>query len=1215
MKKNIRFLFVSLGTMLGLTLSIFFSSQAAFAQATTGTLRGTVLDPNGQAVPGASIVAKNQATGVSSPTTTTTESGTFFITNLLPGQYSITVTTNSGFKTATTSDIAVRLGLETDVPVALEVGTASEVVTIVAGADEVAQTSSEISSNYESRKVTDLPSNAAGSGIDTLALNAPGVIPSNLGGTNTNGTALSVNGNRARSNNFTIDGTDNNDLSIGGPSFFVSNQDLVQEFQIVTNNFSAEYGRNQGAVVNIITKAGSNKFSGSAFDFHRNSSSLDAQTNLERRDPTRSRRDKFVSNVFGGTFGGPIVKDKAFFFGSYQGIRQRQSFTARGGNLAILPSEFTRLRAAFPGNNAITALTTQGAFALTNFGTVRPRSDRATDFVCISVNPTANCQVASPTNPNPNRTGFFAAAFPERIFSIPVDQDEYTLRGDINFTPGDNLTVQYLDQDGSTGNGLGGSGGFTGDIPATTRKFIGTYSRQFSSRVVNEFRFTYQNLFVKFGGGCTDSLAGCIIDPDNITEAFTNIQFGGVRGESGTTLQTIGPATNLPQGRTVTVYQFSDKVSTSIDNHQLKFGIDVRVLRNRVPFLPNINGSFRFNTIASLATNTPSSVILADGVAITDFSELDQFYFAQDDWKISRNLSLNLGVRYEFTGQPLNIFNDSSVARESDPAAAFYRQNLPIEARTVPRIAADKNNIAPRLGFAYSPGAKSGFLGTLLGEGLTVIRGGFSIAYDATFYNIALNISSSAPNVFLDTITNAAGIVPLPASPIGTAVRTAGSSFLRRNTFDPRFLTQTQVASDFRSPYSQQYSFGIQRQLNNNNVVEVRYVGTRGKALFQSVNRNANYANLFNGFTANVLTNINGVDVNVPTVFPGFANLLNGAPAPQVCINIASTPDNEAACNGRLLAGRGLIRSRENTASSTYDSLQTRYNGRFLGKNLNLGVSYTLSKGLDNASEIFNFGAESNFAQNPFDIENGERSFSGFDRRHSFALNYTYDVPFLKEQRGFVGKVLGGFQINGTYNLASGQRYTPSQFFNAFGGIPTYEDTGFAGTFLGQDNFRPFLGSRNAPLTSVGITDIDARLLGFTTNVSPTGFFSLNEFNTTGNAVAVTPNDVRFIFNGPGAARLFGTPFGNSPRNSVIGVPLNQLNIGVFKNTKISETIKIQFRVEAFNFLNHPNAGFGVAGESDIPDNIIEDAGISFGDIREIQQSSRRLQFGLRIVF
>ena len=1215
MKKDMRFLFVGFGMMLCLTLIMLFSCQAAFAQATTGTLRGTVLDPNGQVVPGASVQAKNEATGVSSPTAITTGNGTFFLTNLLPGQYSITVSTTTGFKTATISDITVRLGLETEVSVNLEVGSASEVVTIVAGADEVAQTTSEISANFESRKVTDLPSNAAGGGIDTLALNVPGVVPG-FGNVNSNGTTLSVNGNRARSNNFSIDGTDNNDLSIGGPSFFVSNADSVQEFQIVTNNYSAQYGRNQGAIVNIVTKGGTNEFSGSAFIYHRNASSLDAQNNLERRDPTRTRKDKFISNVYGGTFGGPIVKNRAFFFGSYQGIRQAENFTTRGGNLAILPSEFTRLRAAFPGNAVIQALTTQGAFALSNFGNVRPRSDRPIDRVCISAQapaaPPPAPQVPANCRIGIDETGFFQAAFPEREFGVPFRQEEFSLRGDVNLTERDNITVRYLFQDSVSTNALGtfGTNGFTGDLPAKSTNLSGFYTRQISSRVVNNFQATFQRLSVKFGGGCTDPLTGCIPDPLNIGESFANITFGGLRGNiTGTTVQTIGGATNLPQGRIVDVYQFSDKVSFTTGNHTFLFGADVRRLINSVPFLPNINGVFRFNTIAQAATNTPASITLADGQSTIDYKQVDQFYFFQDDWRVRPNLTLNLGVRYEYSGQPINILNELTTERESDPSTAVYRQNLPIEVRTVPRIPADKNNFAPRLGFAWSPDlGGSGFSRLLFGEkDATVIRGGFSLAYDPVFYNILLNISTSAPTVFLDTLTGT-NVVPLPANPIGTAVRSAASSRLARNTFDPRFLAQTTVTDDFHSPYSIQYSFGIQRQINNSNVFEIRYVGNRGKSLFQSVNSNPNYSNLFNGIPASAATG--------GFAFPSFASLLpSGTPAPQTCVNIPGTPDNEAACNGRLLAGRGLLRSRTNTGESQYDSMQTRYNGRFLERNLLLGASYTFAKGFDNASEIFSFG-ESAFAQNPFDVEAAERGLSGFDRRHAFSINFIYDVPFFKSQQGFAGKLLGGFQINGVYNLASGRPYTPSQFCNAFCGLPTYQDNGFAQSFIGFDNLRPFVGSLNAPVTSVGISQIDASFIYGTTVVNPNGFWSLNELNTTGNTVAVSRNDVRYIFNGPGAARIFGTPFGNVGRNSERGPRLNNLNIGIFKTTNITEKVKVQFRFEAFNFLNHPNSSFGVAAAaSDLPDFFSENAGVSFADFREIGLSSRRVQFGLRFIF
>src|SRR5262249_50757256 len=202
------------------------------------------------------------------------------------------------------------------------------------------------------RKVSELPSNSAGGGIDTLALLAPGVVPG-FGNVNSNGVTLSVNGNRSRSNNFTLDGTDNNDLSIGGPNFFVDNQDAVQEFQIITNNFSAQYGRNQGAIVNIVTNGGTNQFHGTGFEFHRNSSSLDAMRHDGGGDASRSRRDKFLRNGFGGTFGGPIKKNKVFFFADGQLIRQRQTFTFKPTSPIITAPGLATLAANFPGNAEI----------------------------------------------------------------------------------------------------------------------------------------------------------------------------------------------------------------------------------------------------------------------------------------------------------------------------------------------------------------------------------------------------------------------------------------------------------------------------------------------------------------------------------------------------------------------------------------------------------------------------------------------------------------------------------------------------------------------------------------------------------------------------------------------------------------------------------------------------------------------------------------------
>src|SRR5215813_10154902 len=251
---------------LTLIAMIFVFNQPVMGQATTGVLKGTVLDPNGAAVAGAAVTVKNEGTGIESSTTSNADGG-FTVTSLLPGKYNVTVAPASGFKTKSVTGVDVRLGVDTDIKVQLDVGTPSETVTITANTEEIVQTNSQISSSFETRKVEELPSNAAGSGIDTLALLAPGVVPG-FGNVNGNGITLSVNGNRARANNFTLDGTDNNDLTIGGPNLFVDNQDAVAEFQIITNNYSAQYGRNQGAIVNIVTKSGTNKFHGSVFEYH-----------------------------------------------------------------------------------------------------------------------------------------------------------------------------------------------------------------------------------------------------------------------------------------------------------------------------------------------------------------------------------------------------------------------------------------------------------------------------------------------------------------------------------------------------------------------------------------------------------------------------------------------------------------------------------------------------------------------------------------------------------------------------------------------------------------------------------------------------------------------------------------------------------------------------------------------------------------------------------
>jgi outer membrane receptor protein involved in Fe transport len=1232
---------------------VFVFAAPASAQTVTGTLKGTVVDPNGAAVAGAAVTVKSETTGVEKSTTTSGD-GNFEVPNLTPGKYTITVPGTGGFSGKTVTGVDLRLGLTTDVKVDLAVGSTTASVTVTAETETTIQTStSQISSSFETRKVQDLPSNAAGNGIDTLALLAPGVVPG-FGNVNSDGTTLSVNGNRARANNFTIDGTDNNDLSIGGPSYFVDNQDAVQEYQVITNNFSAQYGRNQGAVVNIVLKSGGNEFHGSAFEFLRNSA-LDAETNLERRDPGRSApntgkgKNKFISNVFGGTVGGPIKKNKAFFFFTFQDIRQATNSSVSGTSLAPLPSQFPLLLAQYPGNAAIKAFVSQSAFAVTVGGVkIQPRVDSASasQRLCFPKNPTLAYSTAANCGALPNDFTVLAA-LPLFTWKTPFIEPEYSIRGDMNVTKKDSFYIRYLYQK-SPETLAQFSNEFLSDVPFSSRNLSGTYTRQISSHATNEFRATWQKLAVIFGGGCTDTLTGCILDPfDGIDKTFTNITLSSISGNLGTSVRAIGPATNLPQGRAVTVLQFNDNLTFVKGRHSFSAGVDIRHLTSSVPFLPNINGAFTFSNTAQLVANDPLRVILVGGKSTLDYPENDKFFYFQDDWKVRDNLTLNLGVRYEYTGQPINLLNEISAAREADPAQALWLQTLPVSARSVAKVPNDKNNWAPRLGFAYTPHWGEGKMAKALfgGNDGSVIRGGFSIAYDPAFYNILLNVSTSAPMVFNNTINNNVcnnGACPgpatfqMPTDPTGTAVRAALGGNLVRNFFDPRLQSETIVGSDFHSPYSEQWSLGIQRQINRNNVAEIRYVGNHGVGLFQTLNRNpflgadtlnttvgnACLGQFTNGGIAHGFCAVIG---GAAHIFPAFPQLLNGitplstaqCPPPAPALPNGAQ-NNTAICQGRVQLGQGLLRTRENTATSSYNGLQMRMNGR-LSNQLTYGASYTFSKGLDNASEIFSFG-ESFTAANPLSTGKAERSLSGFDRRNAFSSNIIWDVPLFKAQHGFKGKTLGGWQVNGTWIVASGRRYTPEQFFLEGLGRNSYQDTGFLGTFAGFDAVRPFVGNPGAAPGTVGVTDVDAAYV-FGAAYTPTAshLYSLNALRTTGVLVPITLADVRYVFNGPGAAELFQNPFGTVARNSAQGLPLNQINAGLFKNTKIRENLTLQLRMDVFNLFNQNNAGYGTGAGTSIPDNLIEDVGAgansTFANNGEISHGFRRLQFGIRIIF
>ncbi len=1116
---------------------------------TTGAISGTVVDPQEAVVGGASVTVANQETGIQY--STNTDANGFFAFNRLPiGTYAVAVQA-SGFQKLDVAGVIVNSGRTTALGLLkLQIGSATAIVEVVAGAPLIESTSSQVTTTFEKRKVAELP---ISNNYDTLAFLIPGVTDvgdSQFSNTNGGG-GISANGQRGRSNNFQIDGQANNDSSIGGPNFFVSNQDIIAEVQVISNNFSAEYGRNAGTVVNYLTKYGTNKFHGTAFEFY-TGSFLDSLANQEKssllgfckpgEDPAVTgcspvKVPRFVENRFGGTLGGPILKDKAWFFGSYQQDRTRQGGTPAQSSPSITPTPtgLQQLQTAFPGNPGVAALTTIGPFAVAAGNPVVTGSTQVIN-------------VSDGTTVAPIEFGAVQRALP----AVSTDE-QWSIRGDVKVSSKDYVFGRYLFEDFVFANSTGRrAAGAVVDIPGRTQDVGGDWVRNWSNRFTNQFRGSYSRAKFGFEGGTF---------PDCLQTAILKCP-SGISFSSGGQNMTFGMQSNLPQGRLVQNYQGQDNAIFIMGKNTFKFGAEYDVQNSPNTFLPNTNGTFTFVGnrgcaefqnlgadlgrtacgFSNLLANTPTSLNLADGSPTTNFTETDVAWYLQDDIRVKDNLTLNLGIRYEWFQQGINKLHDQTVRRESDPATAFFDTSLPLELRTVRKVKQDLNNWGPNVGFAYTPHIFT----KMFGRNKTVIRGGYRVNYDPSFFNIFLNVATAAPVVNLGTITG----FGLPGgAPTGESLRAAGALALIPRGANPGFRSQTTVPEDFHNPYTQNWSFGVEREITPKLAAEVRYVGNHTVGQFQTVNgnpalRSSFGGSLFDEFPQFVPLGVRPCDISGQ---PGFRE---------------GNPD----CNRRQL------RTRTNGAWSIYHGVQSRLDFRnfhgFTG-----GVSYTFSRTLDNVSEIFStFGGGNTVAgsQNPFDPNLLERGQSGFSFPHIVAVNWIYDLPFRGKQAGLLGKLLGGWQVNGIYRYRSGQVFSSAQGFgNAFC------DLRFSTlTFFGADTCRPIISNSGAPLDTAGIcTD---------STLSDCG---LQDFFT---GAPISATDVHFIFNDNEAARFFKNPFAGSPRNIFRGQSFSNIDAGLFKNTRITETMTLQLRVEGFNVFNRQFRG--------TPDPFVDDCPLRGGD-------------------
>lgn len=1122
-------------------------SVPSMAQVVKGSISGTITDTQGAVLSGASVKAMNTGTGVTL-TATTDSSGSFHF-NLIPvGEYKVEATA-TGFKTTIQNNIVVAAGRDSGLgAIALSVGEVSTSVEVSAEAPLIETTQSQITNTFSGTQLSTFAGVTENQGLDNLALFIPGVSAARDNGfSNTNGgTGFSVNGLRGRNNDQQIDGQNNNDNSIGGPGLFVSDTEFVQQYVLVTSQFGPEYGRNAGSVVNIITKSGSNAWHGSVYE-HENNTVLNSMNSFQKRFSTDANGNPLTSipranDEFGGfTIGGPIVKNKAFFFGGFnqQLISQKTLYTSAGA--VPTPAGLATLTACFPNSQSLQALKTFGAYGIS--------AGNPTPFGTFLNN--------DPSCPGVELGGV------ER--TLPTNTHNFNWVNRVDWQLGsDTVMARYLFNRGNTFNIDGSAGdaaaGLPVNVPALSQAILVGETHNFSPHVVNELRVGFNRLNVVFAS----NTLGTIPSDNNIDQALTRVTF------SDPTLQPFGVNGAFPEGRIVNTWQGQDNLNWVKGKHTFKAGANYTYQRSPSTFLPNLNGAFRFNDWESFAANTPNRVRIADGTPTLDFREHDTFLYAGDDWKLSQNLTLNLGITWTYYGQPANLFNDLTTARESDPTTALWRQDIPLAARTFPKLDTPTKSFGPSIGFAYTPH----WGGFLTGNGKTVFRGGYRLLYDPPFYNIYSNIANSAPVVFLNTFTGTqiTSNMIVPSQPFGPAIRTELSPELQRLAFDPRSNTETTVSNNFGPDKVNSWNFGLERELTKNSAVEVRYVGNHAYNLFQTVNGNP-------------------IVTGNSTAPAG----LTGCTSPQILLGPGQTT-NPAL--GRADCSQGLVVERNNGGYSNYNGLQTEFRASNLFNQLGIRLAYTYSRTLDNVSEIFSSGTAGTtlaFAQNPWSTGSSEYSYSGLDFPHQFSVAATEQIPLFKGQHGFLGHTLGGWAVSANYVWATGQRYTPLQTGAeaALSSLSDNFDFAWLAANVGVDLARPFIGNVNAPASQVGIYAGDAGV----TSVSPNTLISLNGLNAaTPTVTPVTNNQVRYIINAATAESIFGTPFGGA-RNLSQDAPTNIANLALFKNIKLNERASLEFNATFQNVFNHANFQSIDAAIEDagIPKNL-QAPGIGFAD-------------------
>ena len=1160
-------------------LLLLHCAGVVYSQSGTATITGTVTDPNGAAVAGVKMTLRDPLTGFERETVTN-ETGNYNLPGLRPSNYDVTAELK-GFRKRNYRGFHVEINQTARLDVQLEIGEVTSVVEVQGTAQLLQSENSSVGGVIDKQKIVDLPIN--GRNFVTLALLVPGVNTGQPGAGM--GGGISIGGTRSEQNSFQLDGVSNTDQWDSGISFRPS-IDAIQEFKIEVNNYAAEYGRSAGGQISVVTKSGTNSLHGSVYEFHRNDA-FQARNYFDRSSNFVNKKGEFIApplirNEFGGSVGGPIFKNKTFFFGDYQGFRQVRGNVGRrtvpdaafrsGGFSAILGgvvgtyigtdglSHEVRANQIFDPRTSIPDPNRPGLFLRDPFPGNKIPLDR--------FDPVARAILQKGLWPDPNtegtrdsRTGNPVNNFFDTRSTRDI-ADQFMVRIDHRFSDNDILYARY---------GFNDTDGFApGNFPGNERlsfsrqQVLGaSYTKTFGPTSVNELRFGYQRERPQSG-------AQRIIDGVNLVKDL------GIRGlplaGAGAPVIGITGFTSFDDGgesrRSDDTFQFIDQLSFNKGKHFFKVGVEVRRIKLDVLNNPaNTRGDFNFgnqewtglegfsgtgNTFANFLLGLPRQKARRPGDHSSFLRASEYAGFIQDDFKFSPKLTINYGVRYQLYIPPKETRNNISAIRIPGFPGSFAGGGIAF-CKDIQKCASIPFDVDPlKLGLTlsdlrvdllpqivvagkdvprslveiekYNFGPRIGIAYRLTQK--MVIRTGYGLFYDTVPASYFQDAVENLPFVREDQQSLSSFQFGPPTA----------ETFIGYQLDDPPIGSFTPGPNtygiNFRNAYVQHWNFGIQQQLGNNLVAEVAYSGSKGTRL----NRRENF-NTREPRSPNAL---------IPTsVNPHLRRLLPFA-----------------IFDGQLITLDNWFET-TSTAFSNYHSLLGRLEKRFSG-GMTFINAFTWSKAISDAQP---FGGGDNDTGNRIqDIYNkkADKGLAPYNHKFRFVSSFIYELPMGKGKRlggnasGVVEHLIGGWQLNGIVSLQSGFPITIIRSGDPLG--------------IGTDGaVRPDQ-----------ICDP-----------------KLPESERTRNPV----NGSVTFFNG----NCFAAPadrFGNAGRATVVGPGSNTVDLAVFKNFRIQEKMQLQFRSEFFNAFNHPN--WGQPGRTVGGNNL---------GIATSAGSPRIIQFGMKLIF